>query len=71
MKLFFALGAFCIMFFFTACKKCSICACTINGIVTERENCAIGGGSSNKTLATWEKAQKELYGCEEVICWDK
>jgi hypothetical protein len=66
-KLFFLfLLLSCLLLF--SCKKCKICECEKNGQVYEEKNCAYGGGSSNKTLETWEQYLREEKGYDKVTC---
>jgi hypothetical protein len=65
-KIFFL--SFLLLFLLGSCKKCKVCECTKNGVTTEERNCAYGGGSSNKSLDTWEKYLREDGGYDEVKC---
>jgi len=52
----------------TSCKKCKTCQCWKNGVVTEEENCAFGGGSSYQSLETWEQYLVEEVGYDSLKC---
>jgi hypothetical protein len=60
-----------IIIFAASCKRCKTCTCWKGGVSKDLENCAYGGGSSNKTLETWESYLKENLDYDSVKCVTK
>jgi hypothetical protein len=60
-----------IIIFTVSCKRCKTCTCWKDGVSKDLENCAYGGGSSNKTLETWESYLRENSGYDSVKCVTK
>jgi len=66
-KIFIGLAIFGLLVL-ASCEKCKTCKCWNNGVVTEQKNCAYGGGSSNRSLETWEDYLVEEAGYDSVKC---